>query len=114
MVKIYHGSREIEPSAVEYEDGSVMVQYTGTDEVAIVSKKEISLEPVRESGIKSAPLRVTPMEKSVLVYGLDSYTRNLQEEARKRKNDPDFHLSATIVTFSEVESARQKLEELTF
>lgn len=44
---LFHNGREIDPSAIDYGDGSVMVSYVDTGEVVVIEKSEIE---VREAG----------------------------------------------------------------
>lgn len=43
-MKVIHKGREIDPSAVDYGDGNVMVRYMDNDEVAVVPKSELKFE----------------------------------------------------------------------
>jgi hypothetical protein len=49
-MKVYHKDkdgdlREVNDNSVDYGDGNVMIQYKDDNEVAIVSKSELILEP---------------------------------------------------------------------
>jgi hypothetical protein len=44
-MKLYHDGREINDNAVDYGDGTVMIQYKDDNEVAIINKSEIKTEP---------------------------------------------------------------------
>lgn len=50
MTKVFHKAqdgteREIDNNAVDYQDGTVMIQYLDTQDVAIVPKDEIINKP---------------------------------------------------------------------
>jgi len=53
-MKLEHDGREIYSNAVDYGDGSVMIQYVDNDEVTIVAKSEIKQVRHSEAGRSSA------------------------------------------------------------
>lgn len=52
---------------------------------------------------------LTDMERGVIISALHHYETELKREAKLRRNDPNYHVSASVVTLVEMNSVKAKL-----
>lgn len=64
--------------------------------------------------MNTAGVVISEMAGLILRNGLSAYENELLKEAKERENDPDFHVSATAATLTEIEEIRRRLSGLEF